>query len=163
MLDQCDDPVRPRTGVFDRQFVAVDLKELHHPYKASGLVSLGEGMRPCDPGHQRHGQDDDVLFAKAEEIARAGQRASSNPRSRRRCGSPVIATTARLIWTTASIDSHLGSFGKDGQDLWKPLYDLADQRLVVDLAFDRPGTQNPAIVCVACGGQFEQPAVQTVV
>ena len=31
-------------------------------------------MRPCDSGHQRHGQDNDVLFAKAEEIARAGQR-----------------------------------------------------------------------------------------
>jgi hypothetical protein len=54
---------------------AVDLEELHHRYKAGALVSLREGMRPCAPGHQRHCQDNDVLLAKSEEIARAGQRA----------------------------------------------------------------------------------------
>ena len=74
MLDQCDDdPVRPWPGVIDRQIVSVDPEELHHRHKASALVSLGEGMRPRNPGYQRHGQNNDVLFAKAEEIARAGQ------------------------------------------------------------------------------------------
>ena len=76
MLDQCDDdPDRPWPGVIDRQIVSVDPEELHHRHKASALVSLGEGMRPRNPGHQQHGQDDDVLFAKAKEVSRAGQRA----------------------------------------------------------------------------------------
>jgi hypothetical protein len=75
MLDQCDDLVRPGPGVFDRQIVAVDLEKLYHRHKASALVSLSEGMRPRNSGHERNGQDNDVLFAKAKEIAGASQRA----------------------------------------------------------------------------------------
>ena len=100
---------------------------------------------------------------KPKKLRARANALSSNPRSRMRCGSPVIAMTARLISTTASTDSHLGSFSKGRQYLWKPLDDLAGQRLVIAFAFDRTGTQNPTIVCVACGSQFEQPAVQTIV
>jgi hypothetical protein len=142
MFHQCDYLVRPRPGVFDCQIVAIDFEELHPCDEASALVSLGESMRPRDPGHQRHCQDSDVLFAKPEKLRPRAKALSSNPRSRRRCGSPVIATTARSISTTASIDSHLGSFGKGGQYLWKPLDDLLGQHLVVDFAFNRAGTQN---------------------
>lgn len=99
-------------------------------------------MRPRDPGHQRDGQDNDILLAKAEEIAGAGRALSSNPWSRRRCGSPVIATSARLISTTASIDSHLGSFGKSGQNLGEPCDYFAAQHLVIDVTLNRTGTQN---------------------
>jgi hypothetical protein len=36
--------------------------------------------------------------------------------------------------------SHLGSFGKSGQDYWETRYNLARQRLVVDITFDGAGT-----------------------
>jgi len=69
---------------------------------------------------------------------------SSKPRSRRWCGSPVASASSRLCSITTSIGSQLGSLGKGGSNLGEPSHKLAAQRLVVDLAFDRPGVQNLA-------------------
>ena len=120
MLDQRDDPVRPRPGVLDRQIVAVDLEELPHRHKASALVSLREGMRLRDASHQPTQRARRCLPRRSRRnCAGAPMRFQAG---RGRAGSAVLrcSATARLISMTASIDSHRGSFGKGGPDFWKP-------------------------------------------
>jgi len=72
---------------------------------------------------------------------------SSNPVSRRKCRSPVLVTTVRLISTTTSVGSHLGSFGKRCQNFWETRYNLAGQRLVVEITLDGAGTHYLADGC----------------
>src|SRR5690349_1585047 len=85
---------------------------------------------------------------------------SSNPGSRRKCRSAVMATTVRLISMTTSIGSHLGSLGKCGQDPGKPRDYLAGQRLVVDIALQRPCPQDLARTTQPLRGQFKEPLAQ---
>ena len=132
MLDQSDDLVRPRPGVFRNCTIAT---------KQVRLFPCAKACARAIPAISDTAKTTISSSPKPKKLRGRASALSSNPWSRRRCGSPEVTTTARLISTTASIDSHLGSFGKGGQYLWKPLYDLAGQSLVVDIAFDRPSAQ----------------------
>ena len=119
---------------FDCQIIAVAFKELHHRHETSALVSLSEGVRPRDPGHQRYGQDNNVLFAKAKEIVRSGQRAFEQSLVAEEMRFAGDCDDGSINLDHCLFDSHLGSFGKGGQYFWKPRDDVAAQRLMVDLA-----------------------------
>ena len=67
---------------------------------------------------------------------------SNNPRSLRKCRSPVNATAVRLISTTTSKGSHLGSLGKGSQNPGKTRYNLSREPFMINITFDRARAQN---------------------
>ena len=141
MLDQSDDLVRPRPGVFRNCTIAT---------KQVRLFPCAKACARAIPAISDTAKTAMSSSPKPKKLRGRASALSGNPWSRRRCGSPVIATTTRLISTTASINSHLGSFGKGSQYLWKLLDYLAGQHLMVDLALDRPGAQH----CRGAGALF---------
>jgi hypothetical protein len=124
--------------------MAIDHQEFGHSYEGGSFIALLECMCLSNTSEQSYRERDDILFTMRKCVCGRAKALSSSPGSRTKWRSPVIATTVRLILTTASIGSHLGSFGKSRQDLGKTCDYLVGQHLVVDIALQRPCPQDLA-------------------
>jgi hypothetical protein len=150
MLDECDYLIGPCDCVVDGWVIAVNHQKFDHSDKGSSFIALLECMRLGETSQQPHREHDNVIFTISECVLRTLHRSVQQSWISQEMPLPGHRDDRAM---TTSIGSHLGSFGKGRQNLGKTRDYLAGQRLVVDIALQRPRPQDLASTTAPLRGQ----------